>query len=168
MTAPDGQKLTFAYAIVGKETLHTKMGYWLECRQPIESGRIGRILEQLIVTQGKEQIIEREIYQWEGGPAFESRPRNALDVAGALEFQGWTPPSPKKVATETITIQAGIFECEHYRGKTENGAPADFWTSAKVTPFGLVRMVSKDSTVVLTKLLENQTSQITGKPKKSP
>ncbi len=168
MTAANGQKLHFAYVIVGKETVHGKMGCWLECRQPREYGRISRILKQLIVNDKKEQIIEREISQWEGGPPFESRPRNAIDVAGALEFQGWTPPSPKEVATETITIPAGIFECQHYRGKTETGALADFWTSAKVTPFGLVKMISKDSTVVLTKLLENQTSQITGEPKKSP
>jgi len=53
-------------------------------------------------------------------------------------------PDPKTlIKKETITVAAGKFKTEHYRDKTPNGDPFDFWVSAEVPPFGLVKAESK-------------------------
>ncbi len=43
------------------------------------------------------------------------------------------------VGTESVTVPAGTFSCEHWRNDKSN---SDIWTSDKVTPFGMVKEVS--------------------------
>jgi len=62
-------------------------------------------------------------------------------------------------------VPAGTFLCEHYRSKSGK-TPADVWVSTKISPYGLVKMVSEDSTLVLTKVLANETTHIKGEPQK--
>ncbi|MEJ2008972.1 MAG: hypothetical protein P8Z30_12590 [Acidobacteriota bacterium] len=71
----------------------------------------------------------------------------------------------QKVGTESITVPAGTFKCNHYRTR-EDGKPVDLWISAKVSPYGVVKMVRNDATMVLEKVPTNQTSHIRGKPRK--
>jgi hypothetical protein len=63
------------------------------------------------------------------------------------------------VGTESITVPAGTFVCEHWRNDKDG---SDVWVSDKVTPFGLVKQVSAKDTMVLTKLLTDVTDQIPG------
>ena len=64
------------------------------------------------------------------------------------------------VGTETITVPAGTFSCEHWRNDKNK---SDIWTSDKVTPFGMVKSVSgHGDTQVLVKILDNATDRITG------
>jgi len=70
-----------------------------------------------------------------------------------------------KVGSETITVPAGTFDCEHYRKQTQGG-PVDFWVSAKVSPYGTVKMTTGEMTMVLEKVLSNETSHIKGEPQK--
>jgi hypothetical protein len=65
------------------------------------------------------------------------------------------------VGSESITVPAGTFSCEHYRMKDGSG---DSWVSNKVAPFGVVKHQGKDSTMVLTKVITGAKDKIIGTP----
>jgi hypothetical protein len=69
----------------------------------------------------------------------------------------------ERVGTETITTPAGTFSCQHWRKKDGS---TDVWLSEKVAPWGLVKMVSKDSTMILERVVTDAKSHITGTPVK--
>lgn len=89
-----------------------------------------------------------------------------------------TSPAAKaeKVGTEAITVPAGTFECDHYT-RDSNGKHTDIWLSIRVPSliddqassdlprYGMVKATSADFSMELTKLLENQTSDIADKAK---
>jgi hypothetical protein len=80
------------------------------------------------------------------------------------------------LGTETIATPAGSFACQHFRtkGKKSNGEDVegagetpdikDFWMSEKVSPFGIVKMTSKDSTQTLERLITDAKPQMKGTP----
>jgi hypothetical protein len=67
------------------------------------------------------------------------------------------------VGTESITVPAGTFSCEHW---TKDDGKGDVWVSSKVSPLGIVKAVDSDQTMVLTKVTTDATSHITGTPVK--
>ena len=69
------------------------------------------------------------------------------------------------VGTETVTVPAGTFTCQHYR-KQEQERHRDMWISTQVTPYAMVKMTGPDMTMVLKKVLTNETSHIKGEPQK--
>jgi len=64
-------------------------------------------------------------------------------------------------------VPAGTFTCDHYR-KTAGDGNADIWFSRDVRPNGLVRMISSDTRMTLTRVLANETSRIKGEPRRMP
>ena len=86
---------------------------------------------------------------------------------------GQAPPSSsggkadygELVGTETITVPAGTFACQHYR-KQEKSGTVDYWVSDQVTPYALAKMTGPDVTMVLKKTLTNESSHIKGEPQK--
>jgi hypothetical protein len=71
------------------------------------------------------------------------------------------------VGTESVTVPAGTFTCQHYRSQGNNGT-SDVWFSTDITPTGMVKMTSQDTTQVLKKVLTHETSHIKGEPQKFP
>lgn len=67
------------------------------------------------------------------------------------------------VGTESVTVPAGTFSCQHYHMKDGS---ADAWVSDKVSPWGLVKAQGKDSSMVLTKVITDAKDHITGPVKK--
>ncbi|HEV1996118.1 MAG TPA: hypothetical protein VGR03_17425 [Candidatus Acidoferrum sp.] len=63
----------------------------------------------------------------------------------------------ERVGTETITVPAGTFACEHWRA---NDGTSDFWISDKVRPMGLVKTVGKDSSMVLLRLITDAKTKL--------
>lgn len=164
------ENMNWAYAIVGKESADGKDAYWMEIRMMAKKGP-GMIMKQLMVLEGETPEIKRMIVQSPGDEPMEMpagmmsgmmkrAQRSASDQAG-----GTSPGLGEKIGSETVTVPAGTFECDHYR-TTSEGKPADVWISTKVSPYGLVKMASADTTMVLQKVLENETSQMTGEPRK--
>jgi hypothetical protein len=87
----------------------------------------------------------------------------------AMGMAGRKPPVPTDirekadlVGTETITVPAGTFSCDHYHSKDNTG---DVWVSSKVGPWGLVKMVDKKQTIVLNKVITDAKDRITGTPR---
>jgi hypothetical protein len=165
ITTASNSEVQFSYAVVGKEG----DAYWLEIRSTMAKG--GMVMKQLMSMPGGGQTpqIQRMIMQAAGQPPMEL-PVSMINGAAA-HAQTPNAAGPRalgeKVGTETVTVPAGTFECEHYRS-VSNGKNADVWVSAKVSPYGLVKMISGETRMELQKVLSNETSQITGEPKKLP
>jgi len=157
----------FTYAVVGQEQVDGANGYWLEIRIANAKKMKGEtVMKELVVMNGSQPDIKRLIMQPPGRPAMEM-------PASVMAMMKQHAPSNKdatknlghKIGTESITVPAGTFECDHYRTQ-EEGSPVDLWLSTKVSPYGVVKMVRNDSTMVLQKVLTNATSHIKGQPQK--
>lgn len=162
-------KMEMAYAIVGKESVDGAEGYWMEIRMLSGKGE-GMVMKQLMVMSGGTPGLKRMIMQMPGRPPMEmpvgmmggmmkDMPKHTATETGQGHGMG------EKVGTETVTVPAGTFMCDHYRSHSEHGT-SDIWISTKVAPYGLVKMTSEDTTMVLQKVLTNETSQIKGEPQK--
>jgi hypothetical protein len=57
------------------------------------------------------------------------------------------------------------FDCEHFRKDTPH-EPVDIWIFAKVAPSGTAKMTSGEMTMVLERVLSNETSHIKGEAQK--
>jgi hypothetical protein len=164
VTTKKNDKVNWAYAVVGKEAVGGAEGYWLEMR--LEGGKEGgMVMKHLLVVRGGKAEVKRMIVQTPGQPPMEM----PMGMMGGMMPRGQQAASEQnlgeRVGTETVTVPAGTFLCEHYRSKSGK-TPADVWVSTKISPYGLVKMVSEDSTLVLTKVLANETTHIKGEPQK--
>jgi hypothetical protein len=164
MTAKNGT-MTFAYVIVGQEVVEGSTGYWMEIRSENPSMTGEMVMKQLLVTGGDKPQMKRMIMQMPGRPPMEM-PMGMMGMGQRGQGPGADDTSPgEKVGLETITVPAGTFECEHYRKQEPRGI-VDVWISGKVPPYGMVKMSSTEMTMVLEKILSNETSHIQGEPQK--
>jgi hypothetical protein len=164
VTTKKNEKVNWAYAVVGKEAVGGAEGYWLEMR--LEGGKEGgMVMKHLLVVRDGKAEVKRMIVQTPGQPPMEM----PMGMMGGMMARGQQAASEQdlgeRIGTETVTVPAGTFLCEHYRSKSGK-TPADVWVSTKISPYGLVKMVSENSTLVLTKVLANETTHIKGEPQK--
>jgi hypothetical protein len=162
-----GGEANWTYAVVGKGSVDGADGYWLEMRGDAPRG--GKmVMKELMVTDQNGVEIKRMIMQAPGHPPMEmpvgmmamGKPKGDAS-SGANGVQG------EKLGSESVTVPAGTFDCDHYRSTAE-GRTSDVWVSTKVAPYGLVKMTSPETSMVLEKVLEHETSQIQGEPQKMP
>jgi hypothetical protein len=159
-------KANWAFAVVGKESVQGQEGYWLEMR--MEGGNEGAvIMKQLLVTQGGKPEIKRMIMQSPGQAPMEMPMMMMGMMKGKEKGSSEGEGMGEKVGTEPVIVPAGTFLCDHYRTTSKAGT-ADLWVSAKVAPYGMVKMASADMSMVLVKVLANETSHIKGEPQKMP
>jgi len=148
----DSKPHTMEMGIVGKESVEGKDGYWM---QFVSSDSKGQVVGKSLITIDDFQF-HRMIIQPPGQGAMEmpvnmtAKNRQRIDE----NMSDW-----HSVGTDTITVPAGTFSCEHWKND-KSGAEA--WTSDKVVPFGMVKEVGKDSSMVLVKVLDNVSDRITG------
>ncbi|HUI41623.1 MAG TPA: DUF4412 domain-containing protein [Terriglobia bacterium] len=171
ITSKDGQTHDWAMAVVGKETVDGQEGYWFEMRTNSERGGGKVVMKQLMVVAPGNVAIKRMIMQPPGRPPMEM-PVGMMSMA--MQHAQQHPPAEagsghgmgEVVGSESVTVPAGTFDCQHFRS-TDKGRTTDVWVSAKVSPYGMVKMTSSDGTsMVLEKVLEHETSQIQGEPQK--
>ena len=147
-------------AVVGKEDFQGQTGYWLEMTSGEMAAHAGAS-KMLWVMEPPNPGVKRMIMLM-NGQAYEFPMNNPMMAGRAPKADAMDitkGAGVQKVGTETITTPAGSFECEHYRS---GDPPSDVWVSAKVSPWGLVKSQSKDSTMVLTKLITDAKTKITG------
>ena len=159
-TNADGSKTTIEFAVVGKETVNGKDGYWLEWTTT--SGRMGEmVMKTLIVPGSTDGASSRMIMQMAGRPPMEM----SSQMMGHMGNQ----PSPKtdiraeseNVGKESVTTPAGTFSCDHYRAKDGS---TDTWVSSQVPVLGMVKTQSKSSSMVLIKVTSGAHDKIVGTP----
>ena len=154
-------KSEMEFAIVGTEMVAGKPAHWMEMAFKSKEGLM--VMKSLYVLDANSMQVKRMIMQAPGEEPMEfpmnmpmmggNRPPQSADIRNDAELVG----------TETITTPAGTFECQHYRAKDKSW---DTWISEKVPPYGMVKTVSKDSTMTLTRVIAGAKSRITGTPKK--
>ena len=148
---------TMEMGIVGKESVDGKDGYWMQFVSSDDKGHstVGKALFTVDDFQ-----FHRMIIQPPGQGAIEmpvnmsGRTRERIDE----QMKDW-----HSVGTETVTVPAGTFSCDHWKNDKDG---AEVWTSDKVTPYGVVKQSGKDSTMVLVRVLDNVPDRITGPVRK--
>ena len=164
MTDQSGKKTQMEMTVVGKEDVNGKAGYWMEMAMagPRSGGQM--YMKYLLAPSDNGLAFTRMIMQMPGQDPMEMDMNMSM---GGRRMPQSTPTDirdkAERVGTETITVPAGTFSCEHYRMKDGS---ADAWVSDKVAPWGLVKSQGKDSSMVLTKVITDAKDHITGTPKK--
>jgi len=144
---------TMAMGIVGRESVDGKDGYWMQTVMHDSRGQ--GMVSKTLVTAGDFQA-HRVIFQQTGQAAMEMtvNPSTMHSEKAGEAMEGW-----HSVGTETITVPAGTFTCEHWKNDKTG---SEVWASDKVSPFGMVKETSKDNSMVLVKMLNDFSDQITG------
>lgn len=153
----NGRKVMSEMIIVGKESVEGKDGYWMESGMA-DKNLGGTVYGKVLVTPTDFQF-HRTISQMPGKPPVEyTFPANTRKPNVDNELDKW-----HKVGTESITVPAGTFSCEHW---TKNDGKSDIWMSSQVTPMGMVKEVGPGRTTLLVKVITDAKDHITGTPQK--
>lgn len=153
-----GTTMTMEIAVVGKETVHGKQGYWMENDMKMPNGKGDMLSKTLIVRDGADIVFERMIMQMSGRPP--------MDMSAMIQRMMHSQPADiRTTATDlgpaVVTTPAGTFVCEHYKLKDGSG---DYWIKAKTGPYGLVKSASTTGTMTLTRVVTDAKDKITGTP----
>ena len=151
-----GDKTDMQITVVGKESVDGKDAYWYE--MSFNRGNGEMVMKQLMVLNGADTQISRMIMQMPGRPPMEM-PTQMLHQDHAPQTAD-VRTGGEDLGSDTITVPAGTFTCHHYR--TKSGG--EVWVSQKVSPYGLVKSKSNDSSMELTKVITGAKDQITGTP----
>jgi hypothetical protein len=140
------------FSIVGKEVVDGSDAFWMEFADQGKGGT--RTIGKVLISKSDFKT-HRMIFQRAGQQAMEIK--FDLDAADGKAVQEdlskWA-----QAGNETITVPAGTFACQFWK----NDAEDKIWVSDKVTPFGMVKQVTKSETRVLLKLVTDAQDQITG------
>lgn len=167
-----GKEMDMAVVAMGKENVEGETGYWMEMR--MNSPELGgeMVTKTLTVASGTQAGVKRMIMQAPGRPPMEMG-GFMMNMMQQHQTAPITPNAGDKtgmgelVGTESVTVPAGTFDCKHYR-KTDARGTTDMWISTDVTPYAMVKMTGPDMTMVLKKVLTNETTHIKGEPQQMP
>jgi hypothetical protein len=165
ITKSDGTKTQLEITIVGKEDVDGKPAYWTEMgfANPRSGG--GQMYAKNLMTVSDTGVTSTRMIMQMPGQAPMEMDMN-MNPAGR-PMQQTTPANiadkAELVGTESVTVPAGTFTCQHYRMKDGSG---EAWVSDKVGPWGLVKSQGKDNSLVLAKVITDATDHITGTPTK--
>jgi hypothetical protein len=163
-TTRDGKKNDMEMTIVGKEDVDGKPAFWLEMAMTDQRTSQPVYVKTLMAVSDNNITSTRMVMQMPGQDPME------MDMNMNAMGRGMKQTTPVNIAdkaeivgTESVTVPAGTFSCTHFRMKDGSG---EAWVSDKVSPWGLVKSQSKDSTMVLAKVITDAKDHITGTPKK--
>ena len=142
--------LSMEIAVVGQEA----GGYWIENRM---NGPQEMISKMLVTPAGPQRMIVKAA----GQPAMEL----PVNLQAVQAPQTDLKQTAKLVGKEQITTPAGTFACDHYQ-MNERGGTVDAWVASSVSPYGLVKMTSRDMTMTLAQVVKGAKSRITETPQK--
>ncbi len=157
-TERDQKKSTIEMTVVGQEAVDGKDGYWLEFGTiDPKSGVMS--YGKMLVTRDDFQF-HRMIFQRPGQPPMEMPLNPSAQQRAHMndEMEKW-----HKVGTESITVPAGTFLCDHW---AKDDGKGDVWASSKVTPMSLVKEVTPTNSMTLMKSISDAKDHITGTPMK--
>jgi hypothetical protein len=161
----EDKKSSLEFAVLGKEDMGGKTGYWVEMIMTNPGERGDFIVKVLETVDANTITYTRWIMQMPGQQPMEMD-ANMMNMAGQRGHQTQTTDFRDKaelVGTESVTVPAGTFTCEHYRMKDGSG---EAWISDKVSPWSLVKMQNSERTTVLAKVTTDVKDRITGTPTK--
>jgi hypothetical protein len=160
-----GQTSEMEMAVVGKETVDGKDGYWFEItmQSPREKGPM--VMKYLYVLDGGQTRVVRMVMQMSG--------QSPMEMPASMMGRMGTPPTQtadvrtqsQDVGGESVTTPAGTFACEHFRAKDGSG---DAWVAKGVPPYGLIKYKGHDTTMTLVRVITDAKDKITGTPRAMP
>jgi hypothetical protein len=157
-TEREQKKSTMEMFVVAQEAVDGKEAYWVEFGHSDQRSPT-MTYGKMLITKDDFQF-HRMIFQQPGQPPMElpmnMNPRQKSQMSD--EIEKW-----HKVGTETITVPAGTFLCEHW---AKDDGKGDVWASSKVSPMSLVKEVTPTSSMVLVKVTTDAKDHITGTPMK--
>lgn len=158
-TRSDGQKTDMQFAIVAKDSIDGKDGMWME--MVMNNPRMGgeMVMKYFVSVDADQMQMSKMIMQMPGRPPM-IMPENMSQGRKPLQYED-IHKGADNVGSESITVPAGTFQCEHWHMKDGSG---DAWVSDKVSPFGLVKYQGNSNTMVLTKVANDAKDKITGTP----
>ena len=152
-SGPNARVSTMQLGIVGKDSVGGQEAYWMQMVMNMENNQ--SMVSKVLLTTTDFQPT-RVIMQMPGRPAMEmpvgmnSMNRDKMNSS----LQDW-----HSAGTESVTVPAGTFSCEHWKNDKTGD---EVWTSDKVSPFGMVKSVGKDNSMILVKVLSDYPDRITG------
>jgi hypothetical protein len=157
VTAKGEQPSKMKMAIVGKEG----DAYWYET--VMEGGKQGRTIMKMLVSGNPEdqKNIKRMIVKQGNEPAMEMPVQMMQQTS---KGQGQSGKVIDK-GTETIKVPAGTFKTQHSQYQDAEGV-VDTWMYKDVSPYGMIKSVSKDTEMVLIGYGTGAKTQITETPQK--
>ena len=156
VTSSDGKTQPIEFALVGKESVNGKDGYWMEWTT--STGRTGQMIMKTLIVPGATDAPTRMIMQMASGQPMEMPTQGRMGAQAKPNTD--IREGGQDLGKESVTVPAGTFSCEHYRSK-DGG---DVWISSQVPLFGMVKSVNNGSTMVLTKAITGAKDKITGTP----
>jgi hypothetical protein len=164
-TTQDGKTTNMDFAVLGKEDMGGKTGFWIEVSATNQKGGGDVIIKVLETVDGNVITYGKSVIQMPGmGPM--EMDENMMNMGGRRPAQNTAADFRDKaelVGTESVTVPAGTYSCEHYRMKDGSG---DAWISDKVSPWSLVKMQDQRRVTVLAKTTTDAKDRITGTPTK--
>ncbi len=161
-----GEKSQLEITIVGKEDQAGKPGYWMEIAvTDAKMSGGGQMIMKSLMSVADEGVTSTKIVMQPPGQQPMEMDTNIMPGGRGMR-QSAAEDFHKDavvVGTETITVPAGTFSCEHLRQKDGS---TDVWISDKVSPWSLVKYQDGKSTMVLTKIITDAKDRITGTPTK--
>jgi hypothetical protein len=161
----EGKKTQMEITVVGKEDVEGKTAYWMEMAMTDPRTSQPVYVKNLMSVSDSGVTSMRMVMQMPGQPDPMEMDLNVNPMGRGMKQT--TPANiadkAEVVGTESVTVPAGTFPCTHFRMKDGTG---DAWVSDKVGPWGLVKSQSKDSSMVLAKVITDAKDHITGTPKK--
>jgi hypothetical protein len=146
--------------VVGKEDVGGKTGYWVETVSTNPNG--GQLYYKVLMVADDSGVIStRTIIQRPGQPPVETD--TGKNPAGQQARPVDMRNQADLLGTETITVPAGTFACQHYRAKDGS---SEVWVSDEISPWSLVKTQGKASSMVLTRVITDAKDKITGTPRK--
>jgi hypothetical protein len=118
LVARSARQATWQYTFTGVDGKRAI----LQMSHAIEPGGAAGPVKQRVVQMGDDQA-----FRMPDKPDAAGRP--ALRVPAPAERNG----------SETMTVQAGSFPCDHFHQETEPGHGYDFWVSRRVLPTAIVK-----------------------------
>jgi hypothetical protein len=159
VTGESGKTSEIEITVVAKETVDGKDGYWLEMAvSNTEMGNGQMLMKHLFVLDGQDTHSVKTIMQFPGRPPMEMPAQMGRREHSSQPADIRT--DSQNLGSESITVPAGTFTCEHYRAKDGS----DSWISKDVPPWGLVKHQGKDSSMVLVKVISDAKDKIVGTP----
>jgi hypothetical protein len=157
MTSKSEGATKMKIAIVGKEG----DAYWYET--VMEGGKQGRIITKMLVSAdpGDTKNVKRMIFKQGNEPAMEM-------PVGMMQQSSKTQEQRGKIidkGNETIKVPAGTFSTKHMQYQDGDNV-VDTWVYKDVSPYGMVKSVSKDVEMVLLGYGTGAKTQITETPQK--
>jgi hypothetical protein len=162
MTGKDKVPHQMTIAIVGKETFDGKEGFWVEMM--FEERGQPMVIQTLKVKDGEVVKDVRSAFQMGDRPPMEMSGM----MAGMMGGRGTPAPALADLRTtnehigmESVTTPTGTMQADHWKKKDGSG---EAWLSPAVPPWGLVKSIGKDNTMVVIKVLTDAKSHFNGKP----